>query len=146
MAQLRSKATPLEKYQCIQGIQNSDERLYYALLVRHTAECMPLVYTPTVGDACLQWTSCYQAVGPRGLYLSLADQGHVAEVLARWPLKHAVKVIVFTDGERILGLGDLGTNGMGIPVGKLALYTGNGCETKSSLLGAVCACFSELAL
>ena len=111
MEQLRSKRTPLEKYQFIQGLQNTDERLYFALLVRHTHECMPLVYTPTVGAACVAWSQCFRSVGPRGLYISLNDRGHVLDILKAWPQRAAVKAIVFTDGERILGLGDLGSNG-----------------------------------
>ena len=122
MAQLRSKSTPLEKYSFLQGVQNVDERLYYSLLTKHTKECMPLVYTPTVGAACLAWSDLY-AAAPRGLYLSLEDKGRIRGILEAWPGRDKVKAIVFTDGERILGLGDLGANGMGIPVGKLALYT-----------------------
>jgi len=121
MQQLRSKSSSLEKYLFLQSLQDTNEALYYTVLTRYTDECMPLVYTPTVGQACIEWSHIYRQT-PRGIYLSLKDKGHVREALANWPHRN-IKAIVFTDGERILGLGDLGANGMGIPVGKLALYT-----------------------
>ncbi len=121
MIQLRKKTSPIEKYIFLHTLQDSDETLFYAVLLRHTSETMPLVYTPTVGQACQEWSHIYRQQ-PRGVYISLKDRGHVKEILNNHPLKE-VKAIVFTDGERILGLGDLGANGMGIPVGKLALYT-----------------------
>lgn len=121
MDQLRKKTSPLEKYIYLHTIQDSDETLFYAILGKHTAETMPLVYTPTVGTACVEWSHIYRET-PRGIYLGLQHLGRVKEVLSHHPQKD-VKVIVFTDGERILGLGDLGSNGMGIPIGKLALYT-----------------------
>jgi malate dehydrogenase (oxaloacetate-decarboxylating)(NADP+) len=121
MEQLRSKSSPLEKYIYLQGIQDVDETLYYAILVSHTAEVMPIVYTPTVGEACMKFSSIYRGT-QRGLYLSLNDSGNIRNILENWPTSN-VTTIVVTDGERILGLGDLGLNGMGIPIGKLALYT-----------------------
>ncbi|EKX51367.1 hypothetical protein GUITHDRAFT_65858 [Guillardia theta CCMP2712] len=122
MEQIRDKSTDLERYILLHSIQDGCEKIYFAALMKYTKELMPIVYTPTVGQACLDWHRIYRHT-PRGLYLSLEDIGHVKEALQNWPEKN-IKVIVVTDGERILGLGDLGVNGMGIPVGKLALYTG----------------------
>lgn len=119
--QVRSKVSPIEKYIYMQTIQDSDETLYYAALSSHLTELMPIVYTPTVGEACQKWSHITR-FQPRGLYLSVKNRGNIASILAAHPQKN-IKVIVVTDGERILGLGDLGANGMGIPVGKLALYT-----------------------
>lgn len=121
MEQLRSKSTPLEKYIYLAGIQDVSERLYYAMLVQHTAEIMPIVYTPTVGAACENFSAIYRGT-LRGMYFSIHDAGNIRKIMDNWPSEH-VTTIVVTDGERILGLGDLGVNGMGIPIGKLALYT-----------------------
>jgi len=122
MEQLRSKTSPMEQYIYLATIQDVSERLYYAILVKHTAEIMPIVYTPTVGLACENFSEIYRGT-MRGMYFSLEDAGSVREILDNWPTSD-VTTIVVTDGERILGLGDLGVNGMGIPIGKLALYTG----------------------
>jgi malate dehydrogenase (oxaloacetate-decarboxylating)(NADP+) len=124
MEQLRNKATPLEKYIYLASIQDVSERLYYAILVQHTSEVMPIVYTPTVGAACENFSEIYRGK-LRGMYFSLLDLGHIRKIMDNWPTNE-VTTIVVTDGERILGLGDLGVNGMGIPIGKLALYTACG--------------------
>jgi malate dehydrogenase (oxaloacetate-decarboxylating)(NADP+) len=121
MQELRRKSRPIEKYIFMQSMQDTNETLYYRMLVDHTSELMPIVYTPVVGQACQEFHLIYRQT-VRGVYLSLNDKGRVREILANHPYKD-VRAIVFTDGERILGLGDLGLNGMGIPIGKLALYT-----------------------
>ncbi|CAM9490267.1 unnamed protein product, partial [Discosporangium mesarthrocarpum] len=121
MKELRKKSSPIEKYLFLQSLQDVHATLYYAVLSRHTYECMPLVYTPTVGEACQRFSHIYRHT-PQGLYLSIKDRGHLRAILDNWP-EEDVRAIVFTDGERILGLGDQGIDGMGIPVGKLALYT-----------------------
>lgn len=121
MQQLRLKERAIDKYTYIQSIQDVNERLYYAILVKYTAEVMPIVYTPTVGEACEKFSEIYRGT-LRGMYFSLEDKGNIRRLLDNWPALH-VSTIVVTDGERILGLGDLGVNGMGIPIGKLSLYT-----------------------
>lgn len=119
LANLRGKSSALEKYIYLSGIQNDNETLYFRTLIDNLEETLPLVYTPTVGEACLQWSRIYQR--PRGLYLSVRERGRIAAALRAWPQRN-VAIIVVTDGGRILGLGDLGANGMGIPIGKLGLY------------------------
>ncbi len=116
-----TKPTDLDKYVYLHTIHDADETLYFAILTKHTYKTMPFVYTPTVGEACQKWGEIYRHT-PRGLYLSINDAGQIENILDNHPHKN-IKVIVVTDGERILGLGDLGVNGMGIPIGKLALYT-----------------------
>ncbi len=119
LGNLRRKPTALEKYVFLTTLQNRNETLFYKLLVTHLEETMPLVYTPTVGEACLEYSAIFRR--PRGIFLTAEDRGNVKRVLANWPHRHA-RLIVVTDGERILGLGDLGALGMGIAIGKLTLY------------------------
>ncbi|MDW3094292.1 MAG: NAD-dependent malic enzyme [Gammaproteobacteria bacterium] len=116
---MRRKYYDIERYVFLKSLQGRNERLFYKLVINNIEEVMPLIYTPTVGQACNEFGRLFRR--PRGMYLSLQEKGHIKEVMENWPYKD-IRVIVVTDGERILGLGDLGANGMGISIGKLALY------------------------
>jgi malate dehydrogenase (oxaloacetate-decarboxylating)(NADP+) len=118
--QLGQKPTDLEKYIFLSQLQDMDETLFYRLLMSDPAHFLPLVYTPTVSEACLQFGHIIRR--PKGLYISIKRKGHVRDILRNWP-ERDIRFMVVTSGQRILGLGDLGANGMGIPIGKLALYT-----------------------
>src|SRR6476619_3329766 len=120
---LRSFATDLERYAFLRELQDTNETVFYALLTRNIEELLPIAYTPTVGAGCQHFSRLFRK--PRGLFLSLRHRKRIKQILSN-PQFDRTEVIVVTDGERILGLGDQGAGGMGIPIGKLALYTACG--------------------
>lgn len=116
---LRRKASDIEKFIFLASLHERNERLFYRTLLENIEEIMPLIYTPTVGQACKEFAHIFRR--PKGFYITPEDKGNIREMLDNWP-RPDTRVIVITDGQRILGLGDLGANGMGIPIGKLQLY------------------------
>ncbi|PPQ38312.1 NAD-dependent malic enzyme [Rhodopila globiformis] len=120
LLQLGHKNTDLDRYIYLVNLLDHDETLFYRTIMSDPARFLPIVYDPTIGEACLKFGHIFR--GPRGMYLSIRRRGQVREVLRNWP-QQDVRFICVTDGGRILGLGDLGANGMGIPIGKLQLYT-----------------------
>ncbi len=116
---IRRKAYDIERYIFLVGLMERNEKLFYHTLLNNIEELMPLIYTPTVGQACKEFAHIFRK--PQGFYITPDDRGSIRKMLDNWP-EEDVRVIVVTDGERILGLGDLGANGMGIPIGKVSLY------------------------
>jgi malate dehydrogenase (oxaloacetate-decarboxylating) len=123
MQALAEQPTPFNKYSFLHDLQDTNETLFYALLVRNIEQMLPLVYTPTVGEGCQRFSEIWKK--PRGLFLSYPNKDRIDQILSH-PRYDGVKCIVVSDGERILGLGDQGAGGMGIPIGKMALYTALG--------------------
>lgn len=120
MVNLERLPRDIDRYMLLSSLQERNERLFYQTVIEHVERILPLIYTPTVGEACREFS--HIAREPKGFFITPDDRGEIRRILANWPQKD-IRVIVVTDGQRILGLGDLGANGMGIPVGKLALYT-----------------------
>ncbi|PWJ43412.1 NAD-dependent malic enzyme [Sediminitomix flava] len=116
---LKRKSTDIERYILLSLLHDRNEKLFYRVVTEYIEEVMPIIYTPTVGQACKEFSNNFKRT--RGFYITPEDKGEISKILDNWPEDY-VKVIVVTDGERILGLGDLGANGMGIPIGKLELY------------------------
>ncbi len=137
MEQLATKSTDLERYIYLIGLLDRDEVLFYNVVMSEPARFIPILYDPTVGEACLKFDHIFRR--PRGMYISLSHKGNVAKILRNWPVKD-VRFICVSTGGRILGLGDLGVNGMGIPIGKLQLYTACAAIPPESLLPILLDC------
>jgi malate dehydrogenase (oxaloacetate-decarboxylating)(NADP+) len=120
MANLRTKGANIEKYIFLSALQDRNERLYHHIIMNNLEELLPIIYTPTVGEVCMRFSHIYRI--DKGFYITPEDKGDVLELLGNWP-EEDINIIVVTDGSRILGLGDLGVNGIGISIGKLTLYT-----------------------
>ncbi|HEX5132692.1 MAG TPA: NAD-dependent malic enzyme [Candidatus Krumholzibacteria bacterium] len=120
MDALRQLPRDIDRYMALSSLQERNEHLFYRVAIDHIEEIMPLIYTPTVGEACRAFSHISRE--PKGFFITPEDRGRIKHILGNWPSQD-IRVIVVTDGQRILGLGDLGANGMGIPIGKLALYT-----------------------
>ena len=120
LLQLKGKTTDLDRFIYLMSLLDTNETLFYRTLMSDPARFLEIVYDPTIAEACLKFDQIFRR--PRGMYLSITHKGHVKEVLRYWPVKD-VRFICVTNAGRILGLGDLGANGMGIPIGKLQLYT-----------------------
>lgn len=132
LAQLRSKDKDIEKYIYLSALKEHDPAMFYKLCLENMEEFTPIIYTPTVGDACLQFSHIYRR--PEGLYISIKDKGKIRSVINNWPRIDEARISVVTDGSRILGLGDLGVNGMPISIGKLSLYiAGAGIRPSSAI-------------
>lgn len=140
LQQVRSKSTPLEKYIFLAQLRTSNTRLFYKLIMDDLQEFAPIIYTPTVGTACIEYSNIYPFLAapgvPDGLYLDSTDLTNLKETILNYqPVdNYSPEIAVITDGSRILGLGDLGTNGMGISIGKLQLYVaGAGIDPRRTL-------------
>ncbi|KAK2461263.1 hypothetical protein APHAL10511_006790 [Amanita phalloides] len=132
LSQLRSKDKNIEKYIYLSGLKDYDPHMFYKLCLENMSEITPIIYTPTVGDACLQYSHIYRR--PEGLFISIKDKGNIGNILKNWPRIDEARISVITDGSRILGLGDLGVNGMPISIGKLSLYVaGAGIRPSSTI-------------
>ncbi|KAF4589930.1 hypothetical protein EYR40_009683 [Pleurotus pulmonarius] len=132
LSQLRSKSNGLEKYIFLSSLKERDPHLFYEILLANMLELVPILYTPTVGDACSNYSHIWRR--PEGLYVSIEHKGYIRHVLSGWPAAHNARISVVTDGSRILGLGDLGANGLPISIGKLDLYiAGAGIRPQSTV-------------
>jgi malate dehydrogenase (oxaloacetate-decarboxylating)(NADP+) len=131
MQQLGYKNTDLERYIYLMNLLDHNETLFYRTIMSDPARFLPIVYDPSIGEACLKFGHIFR--GPRGMYISIERRGQIKKILQNWSVKD-VRVICVTDGGRILGLGDLGANGMGIPIGKLQLYTATAGVPPTGLL------------